>query len=413
MPAPDALKWSLDPSITFLNHGSFGATPRAVLEDQTTWRMRLEAEPVLFLDRELPGLLAEARLALGAVLGGDEDDLAFVSNATTGINAVLRSLRFSPGDELLATDHEYNATLNALREVAERDRARVVIARVPFPVRSPAEVIDAVVGATTSRTRLALVSHVTSPTAAIFPIRDVVRELQGRGVDVLVDAAHAPGMVAFDLDETGAAYTAGNLHKWLCAPKGSGFLHVRRDRRHLIRPVVISHGANGEGAGHDRFRAEFDWTGTGDPTPYLAVPAAIRLLESLRPGGLAALITDRRALTLAVRDRLCEALGVAPPLPDSMVGTMTAIPLPADFPADLQAQLFDRHRIEVPVAEWPVRAAREDGRQPLRLLRVSVAPYTDLGDVERLVDALEDLRLAGLGRQGRPASVAGRITSAE
>ncbi|HYX11293.1 MAG TPA: aminotransferase class V-fold PLP-dependent enzyme, partial [Candidatus Acidoferrum sp.] len=191
MPAPDAVKWSLDPSITFLNHGSFGATPRAVLEDQTAWRMRLEAEPVLFLDRELPGLLAEARLALGDVLGGDEDDLAFVSNATTGINAVLRSLRFSPGDELLATDHECNATLNALREVAERDRARVVIARVPFSVRSPAEVIDAVVGATTSRTRLALVSHVTSPTAAIFPIRDLVRELQGRGVDVLVDAAHA------------------------------------------------------------------------------------------------------------------------------------------------------------------------------------------------------------------------------
>ena len=403
MPAPDAVHWSIDPSITFLNHGSFGATPTPVLDDQAAWRARMEAEPVLFLDRELSGLLANARRALGALLGADEDDLAFVPNVTTGINAVVRSLRFGRGDELLATDHEYNATLNVLREVAGRDGTRLVLAHVPFPIRTSDQVTDAVLAAATPRTRLALISHATSPTAAVFPVGTLVRELQARGIEVLVDAAHAPGMVPVDLDATGAEYTAGNLHKWICAPKGSGFLHVRRDRRDLIRPVVTSHGANGEAPGRDRFRAEFDWTGTGDPTPYLAVPAAIRFLDALRPGGIAQLMAERRELTLTVRDRLCEALHVDPPLPDSMVGTMTAIPVPPGTPNDLQARLFNDHRIEVPVAEWPVRAARDAGSRPVRVLRVSVAPYTDTGDVELLVNALADL---GVGRQSSRAATA-------
>src|SRR5215212_160096 len=203
MPSELARHWRLDPNVTFLNHGSFGACPAEVLDDQREWRDRLEAQPVQFLARDLPRLLAVAREELGAFVGADPDDLAFITNATGGVNAVLRSLRFEPGDELLTDDHEYNATINVLRHVAERDRARVVVARIPFPVTSEDEVVEALLGAVTPRTRLALVSHVTSPTALVLPIDGIVAELAARGVETLVDGAHAPGMLPLDLDRLG------------------------------------------------------------------------------------------------------------------------------------------------------------------------------------------------------------------
>ena len=279
MASPDATHWTLEPTVTFLTHGTFGATPRVVLEAQQAWRERLEREPVRFLDRELEGLLIDVRERLGAFIGAAPEDLAFVTNATTGVNTVLQSLRFAPGDELLATDHEYNATINALRHVAARDGARVVIARIPFPIRGEAEALEAILGAVTDRTRLALVSHITSTTALVLPIERIVGELADRGVDTLVDGAHAPGQVPLDLDRIGAAYATGNAHKWLCAPKGAAYLHVRADRRGGIRPLVVSHGANDRRTDRTRFRAEFDWTGTLDPTAILAIPAALDFLE--------------------------------------------------------------------------------------------------------------------------------------
>jgi isopenicillin-N epimerase len=408
MTPPEARFWTLDPTVDFLNHGSFGACPRPVLEAQRAWQDRLEAEPVLFLDRELPELLAAARAELGAFLGADPEGLAFVPNATTGVNAVLRSLRFEPGDELLATDHEYNATLNALREVADRAGARVVVAAIPYPIASPAQVTDAVLDAVTPRTRLALISHVTSPTAAIFPIHDLVPELDRRGADTLLDAAHSPGMVALDLGALGAAYVTGNAHKWLCAPKGSAFLHVREDRRAAIRPLVISHGANRRGPGVSRFRAEFDWPGTTDPCAALSIPAALRFMGGLLPGGWAELMAANRRLALAGRDLLCAALGTEPPVPDEMLGAMAGVPLPDDLPRDVQARLFDEHRIEVPVSSWPVEAALEPGAAPrARILRISAQAYNDISQYDRLAAVL-----AGL-RAGRAQASATRSDSAE
>jgi isopenicillin-N epimerase len=384
--------WPLDARVTFLNHGSFGACPRAVLDAQARLRDRLEAEPARFLARELEGLLDEARRALGAFVGADADGLAFVPNATTGVNTVLRSVDLSAGDEILATDHTYNACRNAVDAVAARAGASVVVATLPFPLTAPERVLEAVLSRVGPRTRLALVDHVTSPTGLVLPIEPLVRELAAQGVDALVDGAHAPGMVPLDLRRLGAAYYTGNCHKWICAPKGSGFLHVRSDRRKDVRPLVISHGANSRRTDRSPFRLEFDWVGTADPTAYLAVPEAIRYMESLLPGGWPALMKHNRATALAARDRLSAALGVPPAAPDSMIGSLAALPLPPGFgpaPVDgerdpLQTALFERFGIEVLVFTWPALASR--------ILRISAQLYNSAPDYERLAEALGALR---------------------
>jgi len=384
--------WPLDPAVTFLNHGSYGACPRVVLDAQTRLRERLEREPVLFLSRELEGLLDAARAALAAFVGAAPDDLAFVPNATTGVNTVLRWLDLQPGDEILATDHTYNACRNAVDAVAARARGQVVVAPVPFPLRGSEEILEAVLGRVTPRTRLALLDHVTSPTGVVLPIERLVRELSARGVDALVDGAHAPGMVPLDLQALGAAYYTGNCHKWMCAPKGAGFLHVRADRQAGVRPLVISHGANSRRTDRSRFRLEFDWLGTVDPTAYLTVPEAIRFMGSLLPGGWPALMAHNRSTALGARDRLCAALAVPPPVPDSMLGSLAAVPVPPGFgpaprdgaPDPLQAALFDRFGLELLVFTWPALATR--------ILRVSAQVYNGAGDYERVADALGVLR---------------------
>lgn len=387
-----AAHWGLDPSIDFLNHGSFGACPRDVLAAQAVLRDRMEAEPVQFLWHDLDGLLAASRAELAAFIGADPDDLAFVANATTGVNTVLQGLHFEPGDELLTTDHEYNAILNAMRAVAMRDGAKVVVAHVPLPIEDPAEVVAAVLGAVTERTRLALVSHVTSPTALILPATDLVRELAARGVDTLLDAAHSPGMVPLDLDAIGAAYATGNAHKWICAPKGSAFLHIRRDRRDRVRPLVISHGANDTRSGRSRFRAEFDWTGTADPTAVLSIPEALGFMGCLVPGGWPGLMAANRELALTASSIVADALRIEQPAPPSMIGAMAAFPLPAAYAEDIDVRLFREFRIEVPVTSWPVPAALgPDERPRANLIRISAQAYNDRSQYERLAEALRTL----------------------
>ena len=390
--SPLRAHWALDPTLTFLNHGSFGACPRPVLEAQRRERERLEANPVRYLARELEGRLDAVRAELAAFVGADPADLAFVANATTAVNAVVRSLRFRPGDELLALDHGYNACLNVLRHAAAEQGARLVLARIPFPLASEDAAVEAVLAAAGPRTRLALVDHVTSPTGLVLPIERIVPALESRGIPVLVDGAHAPGMVPLDLRALAASYYTGNAHKWLCAPKGAGFLHVRRELQGAIRPPVLSHGANATRGDRSRFQLEFDWVGTTDPTAVLAIPEALRFVGSLVPGGWPEVMRRNRALALAARSHLAGALGVAPPAPESMVGSLAALPLPdgaGDPPRSplyqdpLQDALFERFAIEVPVVPWPA--------PPRRLVRVSAQLYNTLDDYRRLGAALREL----------------------
>lgn len=398
----------LDPGWTFLNHGSFGACPAPVLAAQAEIRERLERQPVRFLDRELPPLLDATRERLGAFLGADPDGLAFVGNATTGANAVLGSLRFEPGDELLTTDHEYNAIVNAMRVVAERDGARVVVAPIPLPIRDDDAVAAAVLAGVTPRTRLLVVSHVTSPTALVLPVERIVRELAARGIDTFVDGAHAPGMLPLDLDALGAAYYTGNAHKWLCAPKGAAFLWVRSDRRAGVRPTTTSHGWNDPRPDVPRYRAEFDWVGTGDPSAVLAIPAALDWLAAA-PGGIAAVMAEQQAASVAAGERLSSALGVEPIAPPSMLGAMVSVRLPGittDTAGLVVKRALEDARIEAPVVGFPVRGARSDPAGPpaMVLVRVSTPRYVEPSDVERLIDVL----VPALGSVG-----AGRSAAAE
>jgi isopenicillin-N epimerase len=374
-----AALWSLDPSVIYLNHGSFGACPSAVLDAQAALRQEMEREPVDFLVAALPSRLNAAREALAEFLTAEPADLVFVPNATAGVNAVLRSLPLAPGDELLVTNHTYAACRKTVDFVAERSGARMVTANLPFPCHNEDEIVSSVLNCVSARTKLALIDHVTSPTALVLPAARLVSELQTRGIDTLVDGAHAPGMVPLGLSELGAAYYTGNAHKWLCAPKGAAFLHVRRDRQALLHPTVISHGYS---AG---FQAEFDWTGTFDPTPWLCIPEALRYIGGLLPGGWPQVMAVNRALTLQARSVLLESSGADAPCPEAMIGSMASMPLP---PAAVGSPA---HRLDCAgLHAW----FRERGVEtwlhphPVPLLRISAQLYNDLDQFTRLSDLL-------------------------
>ncbi len=367
-----AVTWALDPTITFLNHGSFGACPRELLDEQSRWRARLEANPMKLFLRDLEGLGDQARAALGAFIGARGEDLAFVPNATFGVNTVARSLGLGPGDEILVTDHAYNACVNALAGTG----ARLICAQIPLPLSSEDELEQAILSAATERTRLALIDHVTSPTGLVWPAARLVAALQARGIDVLVDGAHAPGMLELNVDQLGGAYYVGNCHKWLCAPKGAAFLWARRDRQARLRPPVLSHGATSPRTDRSRFRLEFDWMGTMDPTAWLCVPSAIGLFD------WPAVRAHNRALVLEGRRILSEALGTPPLCPESMIGSLAIVPLPDGDALELQRKLWERG-IEVPIVPWP--------KPPRRLVRISAQLYNHADQYRALAAALVEL----------------------
>lgn len=387
--------WRLDPGIAFLNHGSFGATPEPVQLARQAILTDLEANPMIALERAFEPRLDAARAEVAAFIGADPEGTVVVPNATAGVSTVLQSIRLRPGDELLTTDHEYNACLNALHRAAHEAHAKVVRVEIPLPIRDPREVTERLLAAVTPQTRLALVSHVTSPSGLVFPIEDIVRELDRLGVDTLVDAAHAPGMVPVDVTRLGAAYWTANNHKWLCGPKVSGLLVVRADRRHLVRPLITSHGANDERTDRPRLWTLFDWQGTQDVSAFLAVPFSIRLLESLHPDGWPGLMAENRDAAIRTRRRLIDVLGTQPIAPESMLGSMASVELPHGLLASdtdaraLRDALAVEDGVEVPVSPFPVPAARSAAAAPPStfFVRVSRQRYVEDADIERLIGA--------------------------
>ena len=375
----------------FLNHGSFGACPALILQLQTELRHRMEAEPAQFLWRKYEERLERARAVVAEFVGARPRDLVFITNATVGVNAVLRSVELRRGDELLTTTHDYNACHNVLVETARRAGARLVTARVPFPLRNEEDVLEAVLSSVTRRTRLALLDHVTSSTAVIFPIHRLVRELESRGVDTLVDGAHAPGMVSLNVSRLAPAYYTANLHKWVCAPKGAGFLWARKDKQRALQPAIISHGNNTHRSGYSAFQDRFDWAGTFDPTAWFCAGEAIQWMSKLCPHGWNGLRKANHQLAVRAREILCEELHVDPPCPEEFLGAMASIPLPQRFQGrpkraridPEQVRLYDEFGIEVPFFHI--------GRPPRRYFRISAQAYNCLAEYQYLAHAFHRL----------------------
>ncbi|MBI4913446.1 MAG: aminotransferase class V-fold PLP-dependent enzyme [Acidobacteria bacterium] len=373
----------LDPGTVFLNHGSFGACPREVLEAQRSLQLEMERNPVDFLARRSASLLREARGLLAAHLGAKGSDLVFVPNATTGVNIVARSLEFTPGDEVLTTDHEYGACDNTWDWVAERRGAVVRRVEIPLPFR-PAEFLDRLWAGVTPRTRLIFVSHLTSTTGLVFPLEGLCRRAREGGILSLVDGAHAPGQLDLDLDALGADFYTGNGHKWLCAPKGAGFLHARAEHHEKLHAPVVSWGYSAASGGHRGFESytgesvlerRLQWQGTRDLSAFLAVPAAI---EFQRRHAWPALRAQCHRLAVEALARHCAEHGVEPIAEDGDFAQMACLPFPAADPEDLRRALFERFCIEVPVT-------RHRGRV---FVRVSVQAYNTESDLEALHAAL-------------------------
>jgi len=383
--------WPLDPSFTFLNHGSYGAVPKRIVDAQNELHLYIESQPVRFFNREIDRMLQESRIELSCFIDADPEGIVFVPNATTGVNTVLKSLKFSPRDEIVITNHIYNACRNAVNTLIERDGVIVRTVDIPLPIESQAAVVERVLNAVTSKTKLVLIDHITSPTAVIFPIEEIVDQLFAQGIDVLIDGAHALGMIPLSMRSLPAAYYTGNCHKWLCGPKGSAFLYIREDRRHLIRPLVTSHGANSTRTDKSLLHLEFDWTGTDDYTPYLLIPQCIDFLNSLLPGGWPELAERNHNLALEAARMLSERLDTSLVAPENMIGSMACVPFaPIDDRGNetgsiyfdpVQDTLFHEYKIEVPVVTF--------SDYPMKMVRISAHAYNSMNDYIRLADAMD------------------------
>jgi len=372
----------LDPDVTFLNHGSFGACPREVLDALARWQREQERNPVEFLGRRSAALLAQAREALGQAIGARGEDLVFMPNSTTGVNVVARSLPLQAGDEVLGTDLEYGACDATWRRVCAQQGAQYRRVEIPLPLRS-AQVVEGLLAAVTPRTRLIYLSHITSTTALILPVAEVCAAARARGIPVLVDGAHAPGQIPLDLAAIGADFYVGNCHKWQCAPKGSAFLHAQPGQQAMLHAPVTSWGYTEDSGGHAGFDAylgrtgferRMQWQGTRDITPWLTVPDALRFQDA---HDWPAVRQRSHALVAQAMQALCRRHGLAPIADESDWAQMAAIPVPAQDADALRRRLFEESRIEVPVTSHAGRT----------FVRVSAQAYTTERDIQRLLDA--------------------------
>ena len=368
----------LDPNIHFLNHGSFGATPTPVFREYQRWQLELERQPVEFLGRRITKLMADSRAALGEYVGTHADNLIYAQNVTIALNIIARSLELGSNDEVLATDHEYGAMDGMWRFLSRERGFRYVNHHIRIPLTTEENFIQDLWQSVTPRTRVIFISHITSPTALIFPVQEIIRRAQKAGILTIIDGAHAPGQIPLQLDSLGADFYCGNLHKWLCAPKGAGFLYARPEKQHLLKPLVISWGYESETPGYSQFVDHNEWWGTRDMAAFLSVPAAIAFQEKHDWDK----VRDAcHGLARSALGRICELTGL-PPLhteADSWFRQMVAAPLPIDTNITvLKTRLYDEYQIEVPLIDW-------NGN---KLIRVSVQGYNSKHDLDQLCRAL-------------------------
>jgi isopenicillin-N epimerase len=371
----------LDPDISFLNHGSYGACPKPVFEEYQRWQLELERQPVEFLGRRADDLLEAARIKLGAYLNVSADSLVFVTNATWGVNVIIRSLDLDPGDEVLTTNHEYGANTMAWEWLLAKEGASLVKKPIAIPVTTPEEVVESIWSGVTERTKAIFISHLTSPTALILPVREICERAHDHGILTIIDGAHAPGQIPLDLQELGADIYTGNLHKWLCAPKGAGFLYVRPEEQAWVESLIVSWGWGSEGKlAPSSFVERNEWQGTRDIAAFLAVPAAICFQEE---NDWDAIRRQCHQLTQSTRHQISELTGEPPISPDSSewYAQMTACPISTADAPELKRRLYDDFRVELPVFNWNDRC----------ILRASFQAYNDEGDLDRLITALSRL----------------------
>ncbi|KAF4987750.1 hypothetical protein FGRMN_10174 [Fusarium graminum] len=393
--------WQIRKDILYLDHGAFGACPKSVTQKQNDIRQWIEDSPHAFFERSYVEALESSKKALADFIHADPRDMTLLPGATHGLNVVIQSQRFTQNDEILTTNVAYSSVRMVLDHVAERDGARVVVVEVPLLVDSPEDVMQRILAGVTPRTRLAVIDHIPSRTGLVLPAKTIVRELDALGIDTLVDGAHAPGSIALDLDDIHAAYYVANCHKWMCAPRGSGFLHVRRDRAETIKPLVIARSPYVIGKSErSSLEHNFGWMGTYCPSAILSLPASIHHLKTVVPGGHGGLVRRNHELAVRARRIVCHAIGVAIPCPDTMIASMATIPLPESPEPEqegmlpIQQALWKDHGIVIPVYSWP--------SYPKRVIRLSVQAYNHLDQYHKLANCLR-MVLCNERKQIRPA----------
>lgn len=371
-------KFLLDPEITFLNHGSFGATPKVVFQHYQTLQRELERQPVRFLARELEGRLNQARQVLAEYLQTTASNLIFVSNVTIAINIVARNLQLGPGDQVLTSDHEYGAMDRLWRFLSKRRGFEYIIQNVPIPNNSREEIVEAIWRGVNAQTRVIFLSHITSPTALRMPVEEICHRAREENILTIIDGAHAPGQIDLELDALGADFYGANLHKWFCAPKGSGFLYARPEYHETLEPLIVSWGWESEKPGISLLADYHEWQGTRDPAAFLAVPTAIEFQEKHDWGT----VRERcHELAVTFQQGITKLTGTEPLSPPAFFEQMVSVQLPEVKTEALQSRLYDEYKIEIPVFLW----------NGMPLIRISVQGYNTRSDIERAIEALQDL----------------------
>ena len=371
-------QFMLDPNVTFLNHGSFGACTKPIYEDLLKWQKIMEKEPVKFFEDTLYDALKASRRALGNYVGCSPDDLVYFPNPTTAINAVARSLKLKPGEEVLSTNHIYGALNRSWKYICAEKKARFIKVDIPFPIQSKEEFLDCFFNAVTDQTKVIFLSHITSMTAMKFPVEEVIQFSKEKKILTIIDGAHVPGHISLNIKKLDADIYTGSCHKWMCTPKGISFLYVRKEIQENVHPLVISWGWESENPGPSKFLDWHEWQGTRDMSAFLTVPSAVKFLEEHNWLEVA---KKCRGQVVHTRNQFLDLLNISSPCPDSWLGQMASIPLPIDDVDIFKKELLETYQIQVPVFQW-------EGNT---YLRYSIQAYNSKSDLEKLLYAVKEL----------------------